>query len=153
MSAMNSSISASNRALARAVSPGPVPQMTRERAMSGMAEAEMQGGHRAHRNPDDVRSIDAEMAHQAGHVLDRVLLGIGVERFGRLGRREAAGVVDDAAVAEREVGDLAGEAPVVVGELVGEDDGVPLTRFLVVERNAVDGCVRHGFEHSCGGAP
>ena len=111
----------------------------------------MQRGHRTHGNPDDMGLDDAEMAHQPGHVLGGLLLGIGVECFGRFGRREAACVVGDAAVARREVGDLAGEAPAVVGELVGEDDGVPLTGLLVVERNAVDGCVRHGFEHSCGG--
>ena len=100
-----------------------------------------------------MRLVDAEMAHQAGHVLDRLLLGVGVEGHRRLGRREAAGVVDDAAVARCEVGDLSDEAPAVVGELVGEDDGVPLTGLLVVERNAVDGGVRHGFETLRGGTP
>ena len=118
-----------------------------------MAESEVQGGHRTHRNPDDMRCLDAEMTHQASHVLDGLLLGIGIEGFRRLGRREAACVVDDAAVARREVGDLAGEAAAIVGELVGEDDGVPLTGLLVVERNAVDGRLRHDFEHPCGGAP
>src|SRR5207245_2325396 len=60
-------------------------------------------------------------------------------------RRVAAGVVSDRPVAPREELHLRPPRPVITGELVHEDERRPLASLFVVQLDAVDRRVGHGY--------
>src|SRR5439155_1154885 len=72
----------------------------RERAMA-VGNAEMQGCVRAHRQPDDMGTLDAKAVQHAADVVARARLRIALDVLWDLRRRIAAGVIGNAAIASR----------------------------------------------------
>jgi hypothetical protein len=108
-------------------------------------EGELERDHRARGVADDVRPVDAELAHQ-----ERAVLGVG--RHGHGTRRRVAGGEAGAVVAQDPEavgkGGLAHQrlAPRRAQPPVDQHDGVSPSPLLVLELETVDGCsLQHGI--------
>src|SRR5450755_3728119 len=99
----------------------------------------------AHRQADDVRSVDLEMIEHGDGVAHHVQVAVGVARGRHVGRRITAKGISDAAVALAEFAQLRLPAAVIAGEFVHEQNRRALPYFFVIEPHVV-GCggVRHG---------
>src|SRR5260370_40468780 len=82
---------------------------------------------------------DAEAVEHRDRVGDGAALGVGGGVGGHVRGRVAAGGVGDTAVSRGKEPDLRLPAAVIAGELVDEDQRLPLTGFLGVQRDAVVG--------------
>jgi hypothetical protein len=107
---------------------------------------EVQRGKRAHGKADYVRALDAERVEHAADVVPGAGLRVALEVLGHVGRRVAARVVRNAAVAARKVAHLRLPAAVVAAELVHEHDRRAAARLLEIELDAVVG--REGWHNA-----
>ena len=105
----------------------------------GIGKAEMQGRKPAHRDADDVRLADRQRVEHGADVVAGAVLRIARGVFGHIGRRVAARIVGDAAVAPPEIPHLRLVAAVIVGEFVDEHDRRAGAGLLVIEADAVIG--------------
>ena len=111
-----------------------------------VTQAEMNRRVAAHRAADDVRFSDFQMAHDRRNVVGGDRLRILRYRFRHVGRRIAARIEGDAAIAPAEVTDLRFPGMQIVGEFVHEDNRRAATGFFVIELDSVGVSVRHaGF--------
>src|SRR5260370_25901568 len=85
---------------------------------------------------------DAEAVEHRDRVGDRAALGVGGGVGGHVRGRVAAGGVGDTAVSRGKEPDLRLPAAVIAGELLHEDQPLPLTGFLGVQRDAAAGHAR-----------
>ena len=90
-----------------------------------MAQAEMQGGKAAHREPDDVGRAVAHGAHHVGQVLGRADLIVGADALRHIGGRIAARAVRRAMVMAGKETDLWVPAARVAGKFVHENKRRP----------------------------
>ena len=97
----------------------------------------MKRGERAHRQPDHVRALDAERIEHAARVVARSRLGVALDLRRHVGRRIAARVVRDAAVAARKMPQLRLPASAIAGELVHEEDRGSRAGLLEKQPDAV----------------
>ena len=81
----------------------------------------MDGREPAHAQAHDVGALDTEMVEDGDGVRHRAVLAVSIRVFRHVGRRIAAGVVGDAAVAPREMAELRLPAQAVARELVNEE--------------------------------
>src|SRR5882672_1604248 len=104
-----------------------------------MAKAEMKRGEPAHRKPDDVRALDAQMIGYRSDIVGGTCLGIGYVAFGHIRRRITSGIECNAAIAPAEMPDLRLPTALVPGEFVHEDQRRAGTGLLIVKTNSVLG--------------
>src|SRR2546422_452207 len=109
--------------------------------------AEMQRRKGAHRQPDDVRALDAERIEHAADVVAGTRLRVALELLRDVGGRIAARVIRDAAIAAREMAQLRLPAAMIARELVDEHDGCARAGVFIVEPHAV---VRGNERVHCG---
>src|ERR1700722_11619160 len=115
----------------------------RQRA-SGIGESEMQNREAAHRDADNMRLVDFECVEHAANVVARPLLRVALDIRGNIRRRVAARIVEDAAVALREIPHLRLEAAEVASEFMHEHNRRAGAGFLVIKSDAVvGGRLRH----------
>src|SRR5215472_2152164 len=105
----------------------------------GMGQTEMQRSETPHREADDMRLGDRQSVQHDPNVLAGAFLRITGPILRHVGRRVAARIVSDAAVAPREVAYLRLKAAPVVGKLVNKNDQVTRSGLLVIEADAVVG--------------
>ena len=99
----------------------------------------MQCREPAHRDADDMRLCDAEPVEHVADVVARPLLRVSPPILRHVGRRIAARVERDNAVAPREKPQLRLVAAVIAGEFVHEHDRVAGPGLFVIEPDAVVG--------------
>src|ERR671934_3140572 len=102
-----------------------------------MTETQVEAAEAARRHPDDVGFFDPKVVEDCDRVVTRRLLRVDA-RIGRdVGRREAARVEGDAAVAPAEFSDLRLPPSMIVCELVDKEDRRSGARLLEVKADAV----------------
>src|SRR5207302_32583 len=106
--------------------------------------AEMQRGEGAHRQPDNVRALDAERIEHTADIVAGARLRVALELLRNVGGRIAARVIRDAAIAAREMAQLRLPAASVARELVHEQQRDARAGFFVIQLDAV---VRGQFRH------
>ena len=111
-----------------------------------MREADMDGGEAAHAQAHDMGALDAEMVEDGDGVCHRVVLAVSVRVLRHVGRRIAAGVIGDAAVAPREMAELRLPAHVVAREFVDEEHRMARPGLFVIEPGSVR---RRRIGHGC----
>jgi hypothetical protein len=100
----------------------------------------------AHRDSDNVRSLEAKTIEDREDIVARPILRVAGRLRGNVGRRVAARVIGDASVAPGEVTHLRFIAAAVAGELMHKDHRLARARVLIVEFHAiVSGNVGHGM--------
>src|SRR6185312_4286401 len=113
--------------------------------LGAMAQSEMQRGEAAHREPHDMRAVDAQMVEHRGNVVGGTRLRIGTRALGHIGGRIAPGVEGNAAITLAEMTELRLPAPEIAGEFVDEDDWRSVAGLLVVKADSV---IRPGLWHA-----
>src|SRR5262249_4580261 len=109
-----------------------------------MSQAEMQRGKAAHRQSDDVRLLFTEAVEHGEDIVGGASLGIRRDVLGYIGRREAARIESDRAIALAEVPQLRFEASDVAGELMHEDHRTAIAGLLEIQAYTI---VRHRIGH------
>src|SRR5215467_3292981 len=98
-----------------------------------MSESKMQRRETSHREPNDMRAVNAEMIQQRADVVGGAVLRIGCRTWWHVGRLVTSRVERDATVALAEMAHLWLPAAVIPGELVHEDQRLSGTCFLIVQ--------------------
>src|SRR5579872_6642835 len=104
-----------------------------------MANAEMQGGEPAHREPDNMRLRRADMIEHRENVVGRACLRIGGNLLRHIRRRKAARVEGKRTIALAEMPQLRLVAAQVAREFMNEDHGTARSGFLEIEPHTVVG--------------
>jgi hypothetical protein len=92
------------------------------------------------------KPYDPEVVEESQDIVGGAVLGVGGRRCGDVGRRIAAGVEGDGAVALAEMPHLGFPAAAVAGEFMDEENGRSASGLLVIERYSIVGFgVGHGF--------
>src|SRR5690348_10559146 len=107
----------------------------------------MQRREAAHRQPHDMRLLLADMIQHAEDIVGGAGLRIGRDLLRHIGRREAARIEGNCAIALAEMSELRLEAPDVAGELVDEDHRTAAAGLLEIQAHAV---VRRCIGHQAG---
>ena len=110
-----------------------------------MGESEMQRRESAHGQADDMGLVDLQAVEHGADVVAGARLGIAIDALRHVGRRKAAGIVGDAAIAPPEVPELGFPRSAVACEFMHEHDRDAGADLLVEELHAVvGGDVGHG---------
>src|SRR5580704_346312 len=100
---------------------------------------EMQRRKTAHRQTDDVSLVDLEVIEDVDGVIDRAPLRVHRDGVRNVGRRIAARIVCDAAIATAKIAHLHFPRAVVAGKLMDEEDRAAGAGIFVIESHAIVG--------------